>query len=1340
MKYKFLSMSFLLLCSFKLFAQNPAVILAPKYYTDAFGYIDLPKPGPINTDPLDGYDGQKALHAQNIQLNREGKIMFFIVDEHIYDRKGNFLDKIYNENFDVDATGYMSEIVVVPMPNETTCTVKYYIFSSFPDNGITIAKATYSVLSIEYDSFDNPITGSGLENLSFDPTLAETFLNLSDFAGSDYLEYNNLHDENASIAAIKRGNLNEYFAFVLNGRKLNRFLINSEGTLSYEGNIFIDPVFDPNYSFIPHDFNKKELEVIRLANGNYRVAMCMIGTNNILGQVGAVSGVYIIDLDQNANFIVGSNRFVEYRDINGSTDDLLVKGIEFSPSGQRLYVSHTKTALYNNVLDMFDLSVNPPAKTILDFPNVNEDDYEFSQLESGLPTIATNPATGTILIPANNRLSRLKNADNPNLAIDFESNYQAITSYLPVTEVIGNEVVTVRLLQDQLDGFNYSSVSSVEYDQYSYTATQTAATWMQNTSTSSNNNPLTTRFTDNKVYIKNELRIPAGKIITIKNMRFEFAPGARVVVERGVDGLTGGKLILDNTTFTADSRCLDDMWNGVIVEGYSNQAQSLTNTVQASFFVENNSLIEYAYEGAFSQNGGILRVSNSKFLNNHSGTRIENYVPQTGVGNLCRILKTDFIWDNEIRNINQIKTFVHLFLSNTRSISLIDNNFNNDISNGIPLLYLQGFGILAFNSHFMAHSDCFNFGTPNCPPQNKNRFKNLNIGAYVINLFGHSFTIDYAEFDNCRVGVHTVFSKNQRITRNHFKIRETNISGDLGNQNCGILLDQSTGYKVEENYLTHNDDHAIPLATAQTYGIVIKNSGEEANQIYKNLFENLKIGSQAEGINGQQNCNREESSLVTSTPSYCIGLQWLCNRFLRNINQHDLVVVNGVVDKNQGRNTAGTSARNQFSLDNEGNEHDFKIVNSRDIHYFHLSGLRQKPDAYTVSSLHGSLILHQITNGSNNVFYNNTYCPSSFMEPGPTPRERRESLGQLVVGLTSKLNNGDADALLELIRTHNNLEELKPILLENSPYLSDRMLNALVERNPSVSMLKDVLIANSSLQKPIIERVNQLSLPNGTKQQIALAQKGINPREELINEISYYENEITKLSYEIINEIQQSEHYQETELMNELINSPRISDKKHLLEIYTKNENIEKISEISNFLLENGVSQDYLELVRLRKEMNNFTFDEAFNVIPDLQTNLSFIYLNSEDEEAKQIAKILLDLKEYKVNIKPFTEVEPQRSGSVAPGKEETSILFNATLATIYPNPTTGQFFIDLPNEEEGTLKVEIFDVTGKSVYVNEFEQTNGERIDLKDAVKGMYLVKITLDNNLIEVQKLELK
>jgi hypothetical protein len=70
---------------------------------------------------------------------------------------------------------------------------------------------------------------------------------------------------------------------------------------------------------------------------------------------------------------------------------------------------------------------------------------------------------------------------------------------------------------------------------------------------------------------------------------------------------------------------------------------------------------------------------------------------------------------------------------------------------------------------------------------------------------------------------------------------------------------------------------------------------------------------------------------------------------------------------------------------------------------------------------------------------------------------------------------------------------------------------------------------------------------------------------------------------------------------------------------------------------------------------------------------------------------------------------------------------------SIYPNPATDYINIELQGKENGTL--EIISMNGECVY-KKFFTTNNEKINLPDLNKGIYLLKVSLENGMIYSKK----
>jgi len=70
---------------------------------------------------------------------------------------------------------------------------------------------------------------------------------------------------------------------------------------------------------------------------------------------------------------------------------------------------------------------------------------------------------------------------------------------------------------------------------------------------------------------------------------------------------------------------------------------------------------------------------------------------------------------------------------------------------------------------------------------------------------------------------------------------------------------------------------------------------------------------------------------------------------------------------------------------------------------------------------------------------------------------------------------------------------------------------------------------------------------------------------------------------------------------------------------------------------------------------------------------------------------------------------------------------------TLYPNPNKGSFTIEF-KELANSFSVEVYDVTGKTIYENNYDQTANlaQVINLDNPTNGVYFVNIKSDNGIV--------
>jgi len=69
----------------------------------------------------------------------------------------------------------------------------------------------------------------------------------------------------------------------------------------------------------------------------------------------------------------------------------------------------------------------------------------------------------------------------------------------------------------------------------------------------------------------------------------------------------------------------------------------------------------------------------------------------------------------------------------------------------------------------------------------------------------------------------------------------------------------------------------------------------------------------------------------------------------------------------------------------------------------------------------------------------------------------------------------------------------------------------------------------------------------------------------------------------------------------------------------------------------------------------------------------------------------------------------------------------------LYPNPASQQLNIDLSNEQEGSGQIMIYDLLGKMVRNQRFEESNNLSLDVSTLEEGMYLVRIQMGDTSLQ-------
>ncbi len=438
MKKNYLIIATLFLISItELQAQKPLWSLPPNYF-DFVGETITKLPDPGGQGPLyDNYSGQEALFSHNIMNDAAGNLLFFIVDGIIYDKNGYSLDAItpFIGEHPIPGT---SEISIIPDPINSQ---RYYLISA-AGAPLTSHEAGVVILDLSIPNLWSSDTNNPLQgDLVRDPiTQYHKFINIS--AISPNFIRIGVKEGGLYIAASPVRSDNSRFVFISNSVGIYRYKIDAAG-FNYD-----------NY-FIGHDgfsptLHRAEMELIELSNGNYRIA-------SFIGRESRGNAVFTAELNPNGVLIPGSKVELSFRGtrVSGNFERPYVYGLEFSPDGNILYISHfSYEPDYPNPIEYYDF--NNPVLGVQSLVVTNAQDFEISQIEMGID--------GKLYFATRDRLATLSNPNAPSSS-NWNDTAQVI-SYPPnnMGLTIFPFPLTAYILPDQIDNIATTTIPPMGCD------------------------------------------------------------------------------------------------------------------------------------------------------------------------------------------------------------------------------------------------------------------------------------------------------------------------------------------------------------------------------------------------------------------------------------------------------------------------------------------------------------------------------------------------------------------------------------------------------------------------------------------------------------------------------------------------------------------------------------------------------------------------------------------------------------------------------------------------------------------------------------------------------------
>ncbi len=842
-----------------------------------------------------------------------------------------------------------------------------------------------------------------------------------------------------------------------------------------------------------------------------------------------------------------------------------------------------------------------------------------------------------------------------------------------------------------------------------------------------------TQTWDFSTKLYNNLKVKAGTTLTIQ-CEVQFVPEAKVIIE------PGGKLIIDGGKLT-NEKYYNNFWQGIQVYGTSNKNQfpESNPTYQGLLVIKNGGIIENAHKAVtnwhqdnWNEIGGVIQATGAVFRNNRRDVEFMSYQNYNTnytnkYRNLSKFTNTDFITTNDfIEKGLAIQT--HVTMWQVDGITFTNCHFSNDITTNKNNSSAPNRGIYSIDAGYSVLAGCST--TPplgqQCPTANllKSSFKGFSSAIEATGAATtQTVTIQQANFIDNVWGITIDEFDNVSLNRNTMDVGDADYTlfWPIG---AGIMVNNSTGYKIEENTVSTN------LAGGFRVGINVSNSGTDDNRVYKNNLQALNNGVAGNGVNHNSN--------------YQKGLQFLCNNFQNNttaiaINSSP---TNDGVRFYQGNFSPLKSAGNTFTNNTTGINN---TANS--IVYIHNGGNTQPVNNSGMVSL-------QSTTNTNS-------CPTSFgggiiMKPillvldslNTELGGQTASYNNLNFTYTSLIDNGNTEQFKDNIELNwsDDAWKLRGKLLASSPYLSSEVLLKAAKQNVLPNgMLLEILLANPDATKGE-KFISQLkTVTNNTFPEYMLDYVRGNfdsrtLRTDMEGQLSSIHSELSNTRSWIKHLTKSKEEYTDNDRLNVVNLGDDIYSKVGVMDYYITQGAFNKADSVLNTINNDKKYTTDLPLIENFSDYINFRENLGNRNLAQLDsTEVAYLQIlaNGKSRVAGYAQNILCFFYDICYE-KELATGNAQNKAMMIPSANSQEALNNVLYTvTLYPNPAKEYTSIQWEIYDElNNLHYNIVDLNGREQLSGILFDNKGEQvIDTRKLKQGIYIIGI-YNNNQLKVSK----
>jgi hypothetical protein len=815
-----------------------------------------------------------------------------------------------------------------------------------------------------------------------------------------------------------------------------------------------------------------------------------------------------------------------------------------------------------------------------------------------------------------------------------------------------------------------------------------------------------------------------GAILRVTDLTLEMSSNKAIELKEN------SQLIIDNTTITLDLTT-GNMWTGIRFAHGGLGFPDKPGFVR----IQNNSSIEFA-ETVFRYKthvGGGVLATNSRFMQNGRVMEMVNHTYTSG-HNFCRFVDCDFY------NTSCHGTEHEYFLfNNVNNVNFLGCTFRNGCPGVRRAIKATNSGIIIGESN--QRRSLFSGFPGDASGQEyaidiTNQTSNQTKKVKITNCDFQSSSFENILYETNQNAIRLKGCANPEVYSNTIALRS-----DGTNDKYGIFLDGCTGFVVEDNEITATGQSGTPI---YTYGIVVVNSGEQTNMLYRNRLDNLAWGIQARGR------NRGPGSSVYPAQ----GLKFFCNEF----NSFNTAYYMAAVDCNDPDPSFGVSKWQQGAIIGAYGSPCFNSLATRQLPSNSIFDFRN--DHYTPGTWD---IQYMLPSGPLGSYAINYYSTSIFPDEDPNTTiqdphcESRlpcigincpvlafpltidgyfQSHSTLRMQLSGLVNNGDHSHLLSLVEGVNpeNLSTVYEALMTSVPS-HDILTIVCANELFSAAMIRNILVENSygikswSIREALEQRDDQLT--TRMMEDIFDAASGMSEYEELMYEIDYMNQEYLYVMNRSIDALISRDSIPMDSVKMYLDSIGDMISHIRLIHIAFEEDDIagagdyyDSFEMIAGDMAEleyYGMLYEYVLLDIYTNHAGDFSQMEATQV--DLLYNLM-----GTNTYAAEIAKFLLNAYggyEWTPGHCDTSQNPPRKGQAWETNSSDRPELL------IYPNPATNLLNVVISGMEVTNADVEIMDISGKLIAKERISAEIGQ-IDVSLLKPGFYILRMNVKGTVL--------